>query len=345
MPPADAGDDGCRSDDGRGARIALAYVSAGRAAAVVSGLEAEGLGLRRGELPPEPGTRARRRRLHAFVVLGRPRQWVKNMLVVAAPAAAGVLADGAVPVRVGVTFVAFCLLSAGTYMVNDVRDAEEDRAHPRKRHRPVAAGDLPPRAALWGAGAAMLAGLLLCLLVRPLLLAVGAGYLAVTLSYSLVWRRIALADVAAIAAGFVLRAVAGGVAAPVFLSRSFVLVVTFGAVFVAAGKRHAELVRPREAGRAARRVLAVYTVNRLRRVLLASAVLALGAYCVWALGPQASPWRAVTIVPFAACLARYGVLLRRGAGEAPEELLLEDRILQLLGLAWAVVFALSVHAG
>jgi decaprenyl-phosphate phosphoribosyltransferase len=345
MAPADAGDDGCRPEDRRGPRIAVAYAPAGGGTAVVSGLEAEGIELLQGELPPEPGTRAGRRRLHAFVVLARPRQWVKNLLVVAAPAAAGVLADGAVPLRVAVTFVAFCLLSAGTYMVNDVRDAEEDRAHPRKRHRPVAAGDLPPRAALWAAGAAMLTGLLLCLLVRPLLLAVGAGYLAVTLSYSLVWRRIALADVGAIAGGFVLRAVAGGVAAPVFLSRSFVLVVTFGAVFVAAGKRHAELARPRVTGRAARQVLAVYTVDRLRRVLIASSVLAFAAYCVWALGPQASPWRAVTIVPFAACLARYGVLLRRGGGEAPEELLLEDRILQLLGLAWAVVFALSVHAG
>jgi decaprenyl-phosphate phosphoribosyltransferase len=247
---------------------------------------------------------------------------------------------------VAVTFVAFCLLSAGTYMVNDVRDAVEDRDHPRKRHRPVAAGDLDGRTALAAGAAAMVAGLLLCLLVRPLLVAVGGGYLAVTLTYSLVWRGIALADVAAIAAGFVLRALAGGVAAPVGLSRSFVLVVTFGAVFVAAGKRHAELARPRDPGFPVRRVLAVYTLRRLRQILLASAGLAVAAYCVWALGPHSArglPWRALTIAPFAACLARYGVLLRRGAGETPEEILLDDRILQVFALIWTVAFALSVH--
>jgi decaprenyl-phosphate phosphoribosyltransferase len=289
----------------------------------------------------------RRRRLRSLAVLTRPSQWVKNALVVAAPAAAGVLVRDDVPIRVVLAFAAFCLLSAGTYVVNDVHDAGEDRRHPRKRHRPVAAGELEPRAALGAAAALMLAGLVLCLLVRPLLLAVGAGYLAVTLTYTVVWRRIAVADVAAIAAGFVLRAVAGGVAAPVALSRSFVLVVTFGAVFVAAGKRHAELARARSSGAAGRPVLRVYTARRLRQVLVASSALALAAYCVWAFDHHSAhgfPWRQLTIVPFAACLARYGVLLRRGAGEAPEELLLEDRFLQLLAFTWTLVFALSVHA-
>jgi decaprenyl-phosphate phosphoribosyltransferase len=200
-----------------------------------------------------------------FLALTRPRQWVKNLLVVAAPAAAGVLVRDDVPWRVAGAFVAFCLLASATYVVNDVRDAPEDRAHPRKRHRPVAAGEIRPEPALLAAGGLMLAGLGLCLLVRPLLLVVGAGYAAVTLTYTLFWRRIAFADVGAIAAGFVLRAVAGGVAAPVPLSRSFVLVVTFGAVFVAAGKRHAELVRA-GAAPGGRGVLGVYTAVRLRQV-------------------------------------------------------------------------------
>jgi decaprenyl-phosphate phosphoribosyltransferase len=349
MPPARVGDDGCRPENATGKPIAAAYASAGGLAGGAPGLldpelVDRRLGARRLEVRAGGW---RRGRLRALVVLARPSQWVKNLLVVAAPAAAGVLVRDDVPMRVVLAFAAFCLLSAGTYIVNDVCDVHEDRGHPRKRHRPVAAGELEPRTALVAAAALMLAGLALCILARPLLLVVGAGYLAITLTYTAVWRRIAIVDVGAIAAGFVLRAVAGGVAAPVALSRSFVLVVAFAAVFVAAGKRHGELARARSTGAAARPVLGVYTARRLRQVLVASASLAFAAYCVWALEHHSAhglPWRQLTIVPFAACLARYGLLLRRGGGEAPEELLLEDRFLQLLALARTIVFALSVHA-
>jgi decaprenyl-phosphate phosphoribosyltransferase len=288
--------------------------------------------------------------LHALIVATRPRQWIKNLLVIAAPGAAGVLVYDGVPGRVALAFVAFCLLSAGTYVVNDVRDAHEDCRHPRKRHRPVAARELTPRAALAAGFALMLAGLACCMLVRPLLVAVGAGYLALTISYTTVWRRIAVLDIVAIAGGFVLRAIAGGVAAPVVLSLWFLLVVTFGAVFVAAGKRLSELLRADASGATgalARRALAAYSPARLRVVVAASSALALVAYCTWAfdhLARHGTPWRPLTILPFIACLARYAALLRTGAGEAPEELVLGDRWLQLFGLAWIVIFALSVNA-
>jgi decaprenyl-phosphate phosphoribosyltransferase len=145
----------------------------------------------------------------------------------------------------------------------------------------------------------------------------------------------------------VLRAVAGGVAAPVTLSRWFVLVVTCSAVFVAAGKRQAELRRAQRLGASRRRVLAHYTVGRLQAILAASGGVALFAYCVWAFElpvVNSVPWRPLTIVPFAACLLRYGLLLRAGGGEAPEELILSDRWLMLAGAAWLVLFGLSVHA-
>jgi decaprenyl-phosphate phosphoribosyltransferase len=176
---------------------------------------------------------------------------------------------------------------------------------------------------------------------------VGAGYLAVTLSYTVVWRRVVLLDIVAIACGFVLRAVAGGVAAPVTLSRWFVAVVTFSALFIAAGKRLAELKRTASGELQRRGVLRFYTAARLRVLLLASAALALFAYCVWAFElPSVAgvPWRPLTIVPFTACLVRFAARVQTGDAEAPEELLLRDRWLQLAGLAWLVVFALGVHA-
>jgi decaprenyl-phosphate phosphoribosyltransferase len=313
---------------------ATADASANRVAADVGGLtQPVAVGRRRG-------------RLCAALVTIRPRQWIKNGLVVAAAGAAGALGHDDVAVRVGLACVAFCLLASGIYAINDVRDAEEDRLHPRKRYRPVAAGELEPRTATALGLALMLSGLALCAVVRLPLAGVGAAYLALSLSYTLIWRHILILDVVAIAGGFVLRAVAGGVAAPVVLSRWFVLVVTCAAVFVAAGKRRAELRRT-ETGGTRRPVLERYTAARLRLILAGSAAGALLCYCVWAFElpvVDGIPWRPLTIVPFAACLLRFGVAVRKGGGEAPEELLLADRWLLLAGGTWLVLFALGVHA-
>ena len=183
--------------------------------------------------------------------------------------------------------------------------------------------------------------------MTPLLAFVALGYIALTITYSWVWRNIVVLDLVALAGGFVLRAVAGGVAAPVGLSRWFVLVITFAAVFVAAGKRLAELLRAVAIGRTPRPVLQRYSAAGLRRILTLSGLGALFAYCVWAFGmPTANgiPWRLLTVIPFTACLLRYGKLVRAGAGEAPEEIMLADRGIAAFGILWVVLFALSVNA-
>ena len=197
-------------------------------------------------------------------------------------------------------------------------------------------------------GVALIAtGILMCTFIRPLLGLVAAGYVVLTVSYTIALRHIAFLDIAAIAGGFVLRAVAGGVAAPVTLSRWFVLVVTSAAVLVAAAKRYAELRRTQGTGTDGRSVLTRYGTQPLRLIIAGSAAVALFAYCVWALAlPDVDDalWRPLSIIPFAACLLRYGALIRSGAGEAPEEVLLGDRWLMAAGAVWLVVFGLSVHA-
>jgi decaprenyl-phosphate phosphoribosyltransferase len=295
--------------------------------------------------------RARRQPWLAVLETVRPRQWIKNALVIAAAGAAGALGRDDVPAHVGLAFVAFCMLASGIYAFNDVRDAEEDRHHPRKRYRPVAAGELAPRDALALGGVLIAGGIALCFAVRPLLAIVGASYVVLTLSYTLLWRHVPVLDLFAIAGGFVLRAIAGGVAAPVTLSRWFVLVVTFVAVFVAAGKRLAELQRTSGGDPSVpvvrRRVLDLYTERRLRLLMSASAFCATFAYCVWAFAmPLADsvPWRPLSIVPFAACLVRYKELVRVGSGEAPEDVLMSDRVLAAAGLLWLIVFAVGVNA-
>jgi decaprenyl-phosphate phosphoribosyltransferase len=180
---------------------------------------------------------------------------------------------------------------------------------------------------------------------------VGAGYVALTPSYTFVWRHIVVLDIVAVAGGFLLRALAGGVAAPVTLSRWFVLVVACAALFVAAGQRQAELLRtsgnPAADSRGARRVLSRYSPGGVRLLLAGSGACALFACSVWAFAlPDVDgvPWRLLTVLPFTACLRRYGALVRNGAGEAPEEMLLSDRWLAIGALAWLLLFALSVHA-
>jgi decaprenyl-phosphate phosphoribosyltransferase len=282
----------------------------------------------------------RRGSAHAILATTRPRQWIKNALVIGAPAAAGALGHDHVPTKVGLAFVAFCMLSSGIYAINDVRDATEDRLHPVKRYRPVAAGELQPHAAVALGVSLLVGGLILCAVAAPLVALIGAGYVALTLSYTLVFRHMFVLDIVAIAGGFVLRAVAGGAAAPVALSRWFLLVVSGGALFVAAAKRYGELRRED----AQRRVLDAYTPGLLQAILIGSAAITMLAYLVWALQASPTAWRALTALPFAACLLRYGVIVRTGGGESPEEVLLSDRPLQLAGLIWLVLFALEVHA-
>jgi decaprenyl-phosphate phosphoribosyltransferase len=297
------------------------------------------------EPAPTRTNASRPRTLRVLVRACRPRQWSKNVLLLAAPSAAGVIAVPSVGRDVAVAIVAFCLLSSATYLLNDVRDRHQDRLHPRKRGRPVAAGQLSPRAALGLAAVLGICGLALAAAVRLELAAVGGGYLALTASYSLWWRRMILLDIVAVAGCFVVRAVAGGVAADVPLSRWFLVVTSCCALFVVAGKRHAELVdgaRPVLTRIALRR----YSSTVLRVLIGAAASGALIAYAVWAFRrPEHGPWYELSLVPFVLWLSRYAVLLRRGHGEAPEELILHDWVLLGLSLAWTVLFLCGIYVG
>jgi decaprenyl-phosphate phosphoribosyltransferase len=285
--------------------------------------------------------------VRALAATMRPKQWMKNALVIAAPGAAGALGHHGVPIRVGLATAAFCLLASGIYAVNDARDAPEDRLHPTKRHRPVAAGELDARTAIAFGGSLIVVGIAICAAISLLLALVGAAYVAVTISYTLVWRHVRFLDIATIAAGFVLRAVAGGVAAPVTLSRSFVLVVACVAVFVAGAKRYSELRRPETDPCTKRRVLRSYSPRLLELILAGSSAAAILAYSIWAFdlpSVHGVPWRPLTILPFAVCLLRYSALVQAGAGEVPEDLLLADRPLQVAAAVWLLLFALGVHA-
>jgi decaprenyl-phosphate phosphoribosyltransferase len=285
--------------------------------------------------------------LSALIGLARPRQWIKNGVVIGAPAAAGVLTQSGTLLRVGLAFVAFCLLASGTYFLNDAVDVASDRKHPSKRERPVAAGTIASRTAI-GLGAILLvAGLTLCAAIGASMLAVGAAYVALTTAYSLVLKRIPVLELGVVTTGFVLRAVGGGAAAGVSISRWFLLVVSFGALFVVAGKRYGERVSFGDYATSLRPALGAYNPRLLRLVATLAAVGAVVAYCVWSFGHSSEElpmaFSATSILPFALGAARYAQLLESGNASAPEEVLLHDRPLQLLALTWATVFASGVY--
>ncbi len=265
------------------------------------------------------------------------------MLVLAAPCAAGVILRPQVAAQVAGVFVVLCLLSSATYLINDVGDREQDRLHPSKRRRPVAAGELSPRAALVSAAAMALLGVALATAITPGLGVVACGYLALTASYSLLWRRVVVVDIIAIAAGFVLRALAGGVATDIYLSRWFVIVTACCAVFLVAAKRYAELRE--HAGRAATRAtLRRYSARSLRLTLAATATIAGIAYTSWAFTrPSHLVLYVASIAPFLLWLARYARLIGAGAGQAPEDLILRDRTLLALSVSWTLLFLGGVY--
>ncbi len=286
-------------------------------------------------------------RSRALVRACRPRQWVKNLLVLAAPGAAGVLLHPQIAVELTGAFACFCLLSSATYLINDVHDRAEDARHPRRASRPVAAGEVSPALALGAAAVLALLGLAGAFAIRPLLGATGLGYLALTAAYSLWLRRVAIADIAIVAAGFVLRALAGGAATGVPVSRWFVMVTSFGALFLVAGKRYAELCNAGSED-TTRSSLDVYSADYLRFVMILAASVTTVAYCLWAFqgrGRDGLSWYELTLAPFVLWLLRYGLLLHEGQGEAPEEVLLRDRFLMAMSGAWVGVFACAVYVG
>jgi len=282
----------------------------------------------------------------AILAAARPRQWIKNVLVLAAPVLAARLGEGEVVLNSLIAFVAFCLAASGIYLINDVRDIEEDRAHPRKRFRPIAAGRVSTSVALVAGACSLLAALAVSPLASWQLTAVIATYEGVSLVYCLALKDEPVIDIAIIASGFLLRAVAGGVASHIPLSQWFLLAASFGSLFMAAGKRHTEVVTLGADQSATRRSLVGYSESYLRFVWSVSAAILIMTYGLWAFEIREStdsPWAVISMAPFVLAVLRYAVDVDAGRADEPEEIALSDRVLQVLALVWLAMIAISLY--
>ncbi len=297
-----------------------------------------------------PGDRSTTRRSlpRALLVEARPKQWVKNLLVFAAPGAAGVIGEARPFVQTLGAFGCFCLAATGTYYLNDAADLEADRLHPTKRFRPVAAGEIPLTLARVIGASAIVGAVLAAFAVNWHLAVVVACYVGLTTSYSLWLKHIAVADVIGVAAGFVLRAVAGGAAVDVPISNWFFIVASFGSLFMVAGKRYSE-IHTLGAQAGTRRSLGYYSESYLRFVWVLAASITITSYSLWAFGQgegaNGVPWAEISLAPFVLGLLRYAVDIDRGTAGTPEDIVFRDRALQGIGVVWAVTAGLSVFAG
>lgn len=277
----------------------------------------------------------------------RPRQWSKNLLVLAAPVLSGQLTHGDVIWHTAVAFVAFCCGASGVYLINDAGDVEADRAHPTKRYRPIAAGLVSTRTAYAVGIFLNVAAFALAWLAGWELASVVATYLVLSAVYSLWLKHEPVLDIAIIATGFLLRAIAGGAASGIELSQWFLLSATFGSLFMASGKRYAEAALS-EPG-LVRRSLTKYTPTYLRFVWTMSAGLLIMTYGLWAFeladDANGSPLFVASMAPFVLAVLRYAVSVDAGVAGEPEEIALRDRVLQVLALVWLILVAGAVYLG
>lgn len=277
--------------------------------------------------------------IRSFVVLLRPWQWPKNLLVLAVPLAAGELTELSTLGKTVLAVIAMTMMSAATYCGNDARDALSDRMHPLKKQRPLASGAVEVRTAVVLAALLAAGGLTIAAVLSNLLLLVCICYLLVQVAYTLGLKHVQLADITCIALGFVLRALAGGAATNLPVSSAFVIVVSATSFFVASAKRGSEIERV-GADSGTRRVLATYSPEYLRVLWSCSMTISIVSYVIWSSEISEQPVLAqLTVAPFALALLRYASHVTAGDAEEPERVVTRDRVLLALAVIWAGIFA------
>jgi decaprenyl-phosphate phosphoribosyltransferase len=284
--------------------------------------------------------------LTAVVRTTRPRQWPKNLLVLAAPLAGATAGRPFGLAYAAVGAVAFGCASAAVYFVNDVLDVERDRRHPVKRNRPIASGNLPIRhawavaavAALIAIGAGFAIG-------EPMLSAVTGAYLVSSFFYSARGKHIPYLEMVLVASGFVLRVLAGAVVTHVPPSPWFLCVCSLGALSVAVAKRFAEMTSLGADAAKHRPVLRWYRAGMIRVLQGVLAVAMVGTYVMWAVGESAATraWHVASAVPLGLALARFASLTGRRTVRPVEDLITRDGLMLGCELAWLALFIVGLY--
>ena len=299
-------------------------------------------------MPSEGARGARMAMLAAIVVSMRPRQWVKNLFVLAGLVFSQRLLTASTWIALE-AFAIFCAVSGAIYLLNDVADRERDQLDPRKRERPIAAGRLPVGVAIGTATALIVVGLgLSAWLSRPFLVTV-VVYVVLFVAYSAWLKHIVIVDVLAVATGFVLRALAGAVVIAVEMSGWLLICTILLALFLALGKRRFEyLTLDRDATRH-RPTLAEYTPELLDQMIAVVTASTVTAYALYTMSPETVGKFHTSLLPATLPFVLYGIfrylylLYRRQLGGNPSELLFSDRALIINAVGWICAVLLIIY--
>jgi decaprenyl-phosphate phosphoribosyltransferase len=284
--------------------------------------------------------------LPAVIKTTRPRQWPKNLLVFAAPLAAGSLGRDHGFAYALLAMFAFACASAAVYLVNDVVDVERDRRHPVKRNRPIASGALPERHAFVLAVLATVFAVGAGVAIRePLLVLTVVVYLGESFLYSFWLKHVPFVEMVLVATGFLLRVLGGAAATHVPLSIWFLLVCSLGALGVAIAKRYTELTSLGGDALRHRPVMRWYRPGMLRAWQLIVGLGMLATYLMWAANETtaARPWHLLSALPLAAALIRFGMLTARQSVRPVEDLLMRDAMMLCFEVVWLALFCVGLY--
>ena len=278
--------------------------------------------------------------LGSLLVSIRPDQWPKNLLVFAGLVFGGRLLEPTALLAASTAFAVFCLLSGAVYLLNDIADREADRNHPLKRERPIADGRLSVTTAYIAAIVLSVVGLQVAFSINVNLGLAATGYLGLLTTYSFVLKHVVIIDVLLIAAGFVLRAIAGAMAVDVPIGHWLLVCTTLLALFLALSKRRHELILLAAGATEHRRILGEYSPYLLDQMIGVVTSSTLIAYTVYATSAETAarlgtPRLGLTIPFVLYGIFRYLYLVhqKRGGG-SPAALLLTDRPLLACVASW-----------
>jgi 4-hydroxybenzoate polyprenyltransferase len=286
--------------------------------------------------------------MRAVLISLRPRQWVKNLLVFAGLVFAQQLFSPAVW-RALAAFAVFCALSGAIYLLNDVADRERDRLHPQKRLRPIASGALPAGRAVAIAALLLAASLGAAWLIGAAFALAALAYVVLLVSYSAWLKHVVIADVLAVALGFVLRAVAGALAIGVAISGWLIICTLQIALFLALGKRRHEYISLGETAARHRPILAEYSAGLLDQMIAVVTASAITAYALYTMSAETVAKFHTQLLPATLPFVLYGIfrylylLYRRQLGGNPSELFLSDRALLVNSLCWMLAVVLIIY--
>ena len=280
-------------------------------------------------------------------MLMRPKQLVKNLLVFAAPLATGEYTDLATIFQLLCGFAIFCLLSSTTYIMNDIHDRHADLLHPGKKQRPIASGQITVGMSLVLAGSLISIALALSFLIPPQASVFALAYLLSTTLYSFVFKEVPYFEMILLSFGFVLRATYGSLIANLTPSRFFILCIFCGSLFVVAEKRLAEKRRFSSKEWWPRKVLFRYQTEHLLSLSISSGLLFIVTYAGWTvLGTNGNQdlnvWRLASVLPIGFAVLRFHKLAFQDKNDAPEEILLSNKLTLASCGVWLTLNILAV---